>query len=192
MQEEKNCSQSPGEAFERQDSAVPGATFRLLDCDQECLESTVSAAKCSSIVCLDGLLHPLYQVFDFCQCKHSHRVFLTDLGGDPAVLFCKRIWSETRGERQVFARGNGWSRCWCSRWGLVGYRSHHVFCMFCVFRFDRRRFIFICHVDDNSTSHTRWSWQALWQKWSMWRWRNNCVRWFLELIFLVGLQRYSR
>ncbi|KAG9967296.1 hypothetical protein KCU61_g255, partial [Aureobasidium melanogenum] len=119
-------SQSPGEAFERQDSAFPDATSRLLDRDQECLESTISAAKRRSIVCLDRLLHPLYQVFDFYQCKHSHRVFLADLGGDSAVLFCKGIWSETFGERQVFAGGNGWSRYWCSRWGLVGYWGYHV------------------------------------------------------------------
>lgn len=70
----------------------------LLDRDQERLEGTIGTTKRISIVCLDSLLHPLYQVFDFCQCKHSHRVFLADLGGDSAVLFCKRIWSELCGE----------------------------------------------------------------------------------------------
>ncbi|KAH0357189.1 hypothetical protein KCU81_g305, partial [Aureobasidium melanogenum] len=49
-----------------------------------------------------------------------------DLGGNSTVLFCKGIWSELRSERQVFAGVNRWSRCWSSRWGLVGDRDHQL------------------------------------------------------------------
>lgn len=103
-----------------------GWTSRLLDRDQEGLKSPVSTAESSSITRFYSLLHPLEEILDFWQCKHSHGVFLENLSGDSAVLFGEWVWSEVAGERHVFAVRNGWCGYW--RWGrcLVRYESRRV------------------------------------------------------------------